>query len=301
MQGAVALTLEHASKPPAMGERMADVFISYAHGDRELAAALAGKLSSRGYSVWWDHELVAGAQFRDVITEQLGKSQYAIVIWTAESVKSKWVVDEAAEAQRLGKLIPVKAAGVSEPDLPYGLRGIHALDISDTDGIIRSIRSLMIHKGAIGRLGFINLVRLILSRTLSLVNRYSYEYGLHIAICFILLPVVMDLLAHWQIYALKNEFGPFDIWHALAVFFPALGWANLISRLIRRQHDHGIFLALIILSLASFILYLAIPATGAWRWYSDNFYYCLIGFLVAGGLFWIYFFYRTIRSVVSTT
>jgi hypothetical protein len=284
-----------------LGVRMVDVFISYAHGDRELAAALAGKLSVRGYSVWWDHELVAGAEFREVITEQLGKSQYAIVIWTPESLKSKWVVDEATEAQRLGKLIPVKAPSVSETDLPYGLRGVHTLNISDTDGIIRSIRSLMIHKGVIGKVGFLTLLRLMLSRTLSLVNRYSYEYGLHIAICFIFLPVVMDLLAHLQIYALKNEFGPFNIWHALAVFFPALGWANLISRLIRRQHDHGIFLGLIMVSLASFILYLAIPGNGKWQWYSDNFYYTLLAFLILGAALWIYFFYKTLRASISST
>ena len=39
---------------------MADVFISYARGDRSFAQAMATELAAAGFSVWWDRELSAG-------------------------------------------------------------------------------------------------------------------------------------------------------------------------------------------------------------------------------------------------
>ena len=278
---------------------MADVFISYAHGDKELAAALAGKLASRGYSVWWDQELVGGSEFRAIIHEQLRLSQYAIVIWTPLSVKSKWVVDEAEEAQTLGKLIPVKAAGVPESDYPLGLRGIQTLSINDMDGIIRAIRALMIRKGGMGEKGLSSLFQLMLAKVSSMTNRYSYEYGLHICICFIFVPVVMDVLGRLPSSVFESPFPGFNIWRALIVFFPALGWANMMSRVLGRQHDHGIFLSLSLMSLGLFVLYLFMPATGAWQWYSENYFNALRGFLVIGGTLWMYYFYRTIRTTIK--
>lgn len=280
---------------------MADVFISYAHENRELAAALAGKLSSRGYSVWWDHELVGGSEFREVIHRELRDSQYSMVIWTPQSIKSKWVIDEAEEAQRLGKLVPVKADSITDAELPLGMRGIQTLNISDMDGIIRAIRNLNIRRGVIGNRGFLGLMGLLFSRMSSLVNRYSYEYGLHIAICFVFLPALMDLIDRLPDSVFKKPFPGFSIWNAILVFFPALGWANLISRVLRRQHDHGIFLGLIVLSLILFFLYLFMPATGPWQWYSENYLHLLRGFLVAGAALWIYYFYKTLRAAIKGT
>jgi hypothetical protein len=50
---------------------MADVFISYARPDREMARSLAAALIARGYQVWWDFELLGGEEFRDAIMEEL--------------------------------------------------------------------------------------------------------------------------------------------------------------------------------------------------------------------------------------
>lgn len=36
---------------------LADIFISYAHADREWAAAFADVLAGRGWTVWWDRDL----------------------------------------------------------------------------------------------------------------------------------------------------------------------------------------------------------------------------------------------------
>ena len=57
------------------GKFMSDVFISYAHEDRPLAEALAKDLGQRGYSVWWDAELVGSDNFQDVILAAQSQSR----------------------------------------------------------------------------------------------------------------------------------------------------------------------------------------------------------------------------------
>jgi hypothetical protein len=280
---------------------MVDIFISYEHQDREIAAALAGKLGSRGYTVWWDRDLLGGSTFREVIHEQLLQSQYAIVIWSPTSIHSKWVIDETEEAQRLGKLIPTRTASIAETDIPLGFRSLQTLRLEDMDGIVRAIRSLNIQKGRLGDGGVLHTLARVLSTTSSLVNRYSYEYGLHIAICFIFVPVVMGLLDLLPHSLFKNPFPNFNIWWALLLFFPALGWANMISRVLRRTYDHGIFLALIFTGLILFLLYLFIPARGGWQWYSENYLRGVQILAAGGGALWLFYFYRTIRGTVLSS
>src|SRR5262245_26023880 len=48
-----------------------DVFISYARGDHSRAAQLASVLATKGWSVWWDRDILPGRTFDDVIEEAL--------------------------------------------------------------------------------------------------------------------------------------------------------------------------------------------------------------------------------------
>jgi TIR domain len=59
---------------------VADIFISYARPDRAIAEALATNLMARGYSVWWDAELLGSDDFYEVILEALRNAKAAIVI-----------------------------------------------------------------------------------------------------------------------------------------------------------------------------------------------------------------------------
>jgi hypothetical protein len=121
---------------------MADVFISYARLDRSLAEALARDLTSRGYSVWWDAELVGADDFTDVIFEALRQARAAIVIWTKASAKSRFVRDEARFALHLNKLITVKAASLDVYEIPFGFQGQHTDDVNNRDQIFRAIHKL---------------------------------------------------------------------------------------------------------------------------------------------------------------
>jgi hypothetical protein len=48
-----------------------DIFISYAHEDREKAKTLANVLAARGWKVWWDRKIAPGEAFDVVIERQL--------------------------------------------------------------------------------------------------------------------------------------------------------------------------------------------------------------------------------------
>lgn len=91
---------------------MADVFISYKREDRVRIGPLARALEARGYTVWWDLELVAGQKWAKMIKAELDSAKCVIVAWTRASVAddqtyvSEWVENEADEALRRGVLVP---------------------------------------------------------------------------------------------------------------------------------------------------------------------------------------------------
>src|SRR5262245_53225247 len=110
---------------------MADIFLSYASEDRPRAGQLASALQSRGWTVWWDRRIPAGRDFTEVIESELRDARCMIVLWTRESVQSRWVRDEANEGNRQRKLVPVLLEAV---DQPMGFRGIQAADLVGWDG-----------------------------------------------------------------------------------------------------------------------------------------------------------------------
>ncbi|MGZ9220152.1 MAG: toll/interleukin-1 receptor domain-containing protein, partial [Candidatus Binatia bacterium] len=106
---------------------MADIFISYANEDRETAGHLARALESAGMSVWWDRRIPAGRTWRAVLEEALQGMRCLIVLWSQNSLKSPWVLEEAEEARRLEKLLfPVLIETVAPP---VGFRAIQAANL----------------------------------------------------------------------------------------------------------------------------------------------------------------------------
>jgi len=119
-----------------------DIFISYSQRDRALAGELARFLTDRGYSVWWDYELVGGTRFRKEIMNKLVAARVCFVIWTGYSVESDWVVEEAEEAKHANKLIAVRAASLEFRSIPLGFRGIHTDVVTDRERIIKSLERM---------------------------------------------------------------------------------------------------------------------------------------------------------------
>lgn len=94
---------------------MADVFISYAREDTAKARLLAEALIADGLSVWWDHDLIGGDNFREQIADTIERATCVIVIWSDKSVKSRFVKDEANRALEKNTLLPVSIGGATPP------------------------------------------------------------------------------------------------------------------------------------------------------------------------------------------
>jgi hypothetical protein len=110
---------------------MSDIFISYARRDKDRAELLAEKLSQQGWSVWWDREIPPGQSFDETIENALNSARCVIVLWSKDSVSSRWVKTEAAEGAARGILVPVL---IDKVQIPLEFKRIEAADLSDWQG-----------------------------------------------------------------------------------------------------------------------------------------------------------------------
>jgi len=114
---------------------MAEIFISYAQADRNLAQQLAANLEARGRTTWWDTTVGASDNPRAEIERELERAAKVIVLWSKASLTSPHVLHEAIAARDVGKLIQVKTASTRDTDIPRSLRQLPLLDIDDLAGI----------------------------------------------------------------------------------------------------------------------------------------------------------------------
>jgi formylglycine-generating enzyme required for sulfatase activity len=110
-----------------LGTSAPDVFISYAHEDRDWVRPLAAELERGGRSVFWDRRIPAGQTWRSHIGRALKHSRCVVVVWSADSVESDWVLEEADHGKRRGVLVPVRKHPV---DPPLGFGQLQAADLS---------------------------------------------------------------------------------------------------------------------------------------------------------------------------
>lgn len=94
---------------------MNQIFISYASKDRERARMIAAALGGHGWDVWWDREIPLGKAFDEIIEKAIAEAKCVIVLWSAASVASEWVRNEASEGKRRGILVPVFIEQIEAP------------------------------------------------------------------------------------------------------------------------------------------------------------------------------------------
>ena len=105
--------------------------MSYARRDQSRAEQLATCLKREGWAVWWDISLGAGEDFAEVIERQINSAPVVVVLWSATSVTSGYVRDEANVGRQRGTLVPV-AIDTTEP--PLGFRYLHTHSLVGWDG-----------------------------------------------------------------------------------------------------------------------------------------------------------------------
>jgi hypothetical protein len=116
---------------------MADIFISYVREDMRWMSNLVQALKSYGWSVWWDPDLPPGKIFSETIEEELSSARCVVVGWPKQSIESRWVKEEALEADKQGKIVPVLLEKV-EP--PFGFRILHCVDLTAWDETVNSLQ-----------------------------------------------------------------------------------------------------------------------------------------------------------------
>jgi TolB protein len=106
---------------------VADLFLSYAHEDEARMRPLAAAFEARGWTVFWDRRIPAGSTWRSHIGTELHHARCVLVAWSRDSISSRWVLEEADDAQARGVLLPILLDAVAPP---IGFRSIQAADLT---------------------------------------------------------------------------------------------------------------------------------------------------------------------------
>jgi hypothetical protein len=195
---------------------MADIFISYSKKDRNLAKQLADFLQGQlSLTVWWDTSLVAGDQFRDEIKRQLGLSKAVLVVWTVNSIDSKWVQDEADEALRCQKYIPLYNETINPGnDIPLGLRSAQALFVKNEEKVADAL-SHLITKTNIEKLR---------------APQLSSKYLIWFTVLSVTLSIIVMVAMHfWPKYVM------FIIWAVAIILTSHMIWPRTLN-LMKKSH-----------------------------------------------------------------
>ena len=78
---------------------MADIFLSYARPDLEVARSVAEDLETEGYSVFFDQQIGVGESWDALIEAEIEAAGCVVVLWSPTSRGREWVRNEA----RFGK------------------------------------------------------------------------------------------------------------------------------------------------------------------------------------------------------
>src|SRR5262249_32281357 len=82
----------------------------YKREDEARVRPLVEALKGAGIDAWWDQDMLPGARIQAVIHEILDKVACVVVAWSALSVESNWVPDEATFGRDHTMLVPLSRA-----------------------------------------------------------------------------------------------------------------------------------------------------------------------------------------------
>jgi hypothetical protein len=110
---------------------MAQIFISYSSADMAFATRLAQAFNGEGWSVWWDREIPPGMDYAKVIETAIGEAACVVVLWSRESIQSRWVHTEAAAAADRQIIITAIIDDTDVDALPFEFKRLQAVSLHD--------------------------------------------------------------------------------------------------------------------------------------------------------------------------
>jgi hypothetical protein len=96
------------------------IFLSYSRGDIDHARPVIALLDANGFDVWWDGRLEGGENYLQTTEAALERADCVVVLWSATSIQSHWVRDEAQRGRERGCLVPLSIDGaMAPPAVPF--------------------------------------------------------------------------------------------------------------------------------------------------------------------------------------
>ena len=123
--------MERKSKTAPIEPHRVNVFVSYSRDDRPAALPIIAALEAEGFQVWWDGLLEGGDAFAHATETALETADAVVVLWSAISIQSHWVRDEATRGRDRGCMVPATLDGTMPP---LGFRQIQVIDLAASKG-----------------------------------------------------------------------------------------------------------------------------------------------------------------------
>lgn len=96
------------------------LFLSYSRKDTESTKELARLLEAGGHYPWFDHKLVPGQRWQDILLEEIHKCSIFVYVLSPDSVQSQYCQWEYREAVRNGKsILPVEIRDITDENNEY--------------------------------------------------------------------------------------------------------------------------------------------------------------------------------------
>lgn len=122
---------------------MIDVFVSYKSDDRERVRPIVEALENAGWEVWWDKHVEIGRAFDREIENAIDDAKCVLVVWSASSVDSDWVRNEASEGLDRSILVPVAIDDVRPPLAFRRQQTVNFFDKVDYDEVVTAVARLV--------------------------------------------------------------------------------------------------------------------------------------------------------------
>jgi formylglycine-generating enzyme required for sulfatase activity len=127
---------------------MSDIFIAYSRNDATVAERLVQHFRQEGWEVFIDKQTHVGRRWHKEIERELHAAKAVVVLWSATSRDSDFVLEEAECGKRKDILFP---AFIERVECPYGFGRIQTADLVDWDhrtehaGLVQLLESLRVH------------------------------------------------------------------------------------------------------------------------------------------------------------
>jgi len=107
---------------------MSDIFLCYSRANEATAVLLKECFRAEGWTVFIDRNTPVGSRWHKQIERELEDARAVVVLWSAQSRESDYVLEEAEYGKRKNILFPALIESIG---LPYGFSRIQTANLTD--------------------------------------------------------------------------------------------------------------------------------------------------------------------------